>query len=305
MSTHGLQFHVLLLPNVEWAELKARALRLEQLGLETVALADHFVDWTNPVVPWFETWTALAAIAEATSTIRLTTVVTQIPLRNPAMLARQVLTLDHISNGRIELGLGTGLTIDPSYAMAGLPNWTPKERVERFGEYVEIVSRLLSQEVTTFAGRFYSVEGAVMNPRPVQTPRPPLLVAALGHRMMQHAARFADTWNSMSFLPTFDEQLDETRGRCAAMSTYCDEIGRSRSTLHWSYLMFDAQARPKGGTISYYESVDRFVDHVSHVAELGISDIGLYYPLDPAQLPTFERIATDVLPHLRSQFSAS
>jgi alkanesulfonate monooxygenase SsuD/methylene tetrahydromethanopterin reductase-like flavin-dependent oxidoreductase (luciferase family) len=126
MRTHGLRFHVLLLPNVEWAELKARAIRLEQLGLETVALADHFVDWTNPSAPWFETWTALAAIAEVTSTIRLTTVVTQIPLRNPAMLARQVLTLDHISNGRIELGLGTGLTIDPSYAMAGLPNWSPK-----------------------------------------------------------------------------------------------------------------------------------------------------------------------------------
>jgi hypothetical protein len=69
--------------------------------------------------------------------------------------------------------------------------------------------------------------------------------------------------------------------------------------------MFDAKARPKGGTISYYESVDRFVDHVSRIAELGISDIGLYYPLDPAQLPTFEHIATDVLPHLRSQFSAS
>lgn len=304
MRTHGLRFHVLLLPNVEWAELKARALRLEQLGLEMVALADHFVDWTNPVVNWFESWTALAAIAEATSTIRLTTIVTQIPLRNPAMLARQVLTLDHISNGRIELGLGTGLTIDPSYAMAGLPNWTPKERVERFEEYVDIVGHLLSQEVTTFTGRFYNVEGAVMNPRPVQSPRPPLTIAALGPRMMRHAARFADTWNSLSFLPTFDEQLDETRSRCEAMSTYCDELGRDRSTLQWSYLMFDAQARPKGGTISYYESVDRFVEQVTSVAELGMSDIGLYYPLDPAQLPMFERIATDVLPTLRSQFAA-
>lgn len=305
MRTHGLRFHVLLLPNVQWAELKARATRLEQLGLEAVALADHFVDWTNPVVPWFETWTALAAIAEATSTIRLTTVVTQIPLRNPAMLARQVLTLDHISNGRIELGLGTGLTIDPSYVMAGLPNWTPGERVERFEEYVDIVGQLLSQEVTTFAGRFYNVDGAVMNPRPLQTPRPPLMVAALGHRMMRHATRFADIWNSMSFLPTFDEQLAETRARSAVMSGYCDAIGRDPSTLQRSYLMFDAQARPKGGTISYYESVDRFVDQVSRVAELGIGDIGLYYPLDPAQLPTFERIAADVLPNLRARFSTS
>ena len=118
-----LRFHVLLLPNVGWEELRARVLRLETLGVEVAALADHFVDWTNPPVPWFESWTSLAAIAEATRTIRLSTIVTQIPLRNPAMLARQVLTLDHISGGRIELGLGTGLTIDPSYAMAGVSNW--------------------------------------------------------------------------------------------------------------------------------------------------------------------------------------
>src|SRR5262249_896402 len=132
---YPLRFHVQILPNAGWAELKARVLRAEVLGFEAVALADHFVDWTNPAVPWFEAWTVPAALAEATSTIRLTTVVTQIPLRNPAMVARQVLTLDHVSNGRIELGLGSGLAIDPSYAMAGLPNWEVGERVDRFGEY--------------------------------------------------------------------------------------------------------------------------------------------------------------------------
>src|SRR5215207_736008 len=111
---YPLRIHVLLLPNVGWAELKARVLRLEELGLEVAAFADHVFDWTNPTAPWFEAWTALPALAEATRTIRLSTVVTQIPLRNPAMLARQVSTLDHISNGRIELGLSTGLTIDPA-----------------------------------------------------------------------------------------------------------------------------------------------------------------------------------------------
>ncbi len=176
---YPLRFHVLLLPNVGWAELKARVLRLEELGLEVAALADHVVDWTNPTAPWFEAWTALPALAEATRTIRLSTVVTQIPLRNPAMLARQVSTLDHISNGRVELGLGTGLTIDPSSAMIGVPNWEPRERVERFAEYVELIGRLFSEEVTTYEGRYYQVDGAVRQPA-VQTPRPPILVAALG-----------------------------------------------------------------------------------------------------------------------------
>jgi alkanesulfonate monooxygenase SsuD/methylene tetrahydromethanopterin reductase-like flavin-dependent oxidoreductase (luciferase family) len=301
---YPLRFHVLLLPNVGWDELKARVLRLEALGVEVAALADHFVDWTRPAVPWFESWTSLAALAGATSAIRLASMVTQIPLRNPAMLARQVLTLDHISHGRIELGLGTGLTIDPSYAMAGLPNWDAGERVARFGEYVDLVARLLAQEVTTYEGRYYQVEGAIMNPRPLQSPRPPLIVAALAPRMLRHAARHADIWNSLSFQPTFAEQLAETRARCEALDVECAAIGRDPSTLRRSYTMFDPQARPRGGAMVYYESVERFSDHVSRVAELGISDVGLYYPLDAAQLPLFERIAVEALPALRAAYPA-
>jgi alkanesulfonate monooxygenase SsuD/methylene tetrahydromethanopterin reductase-like flavin-dependent oxidoreductase (luciferase family) len=301
---YPLRFHVLLLPNVGWDELKSRVVRLEALGVEVAALADHFVDWTTPVVPWFESWTSLAALAEATSTIRLATIVTQIPLRNPAMLARQVLTLDHISHGRIELGLGTGLTIDPSYAMTGLPNWEVGERVDRFAEYVDLVAQLLSQEVTTYEGRYYQVDGAIMNPRPVQSPRPPLMVAALAPRMLHHAARHADIWNTLSFQPSFAAQLAETRARCEAMDAACAAIGRDPSTLRRSYTMFDPEARPRGGAIVYYESTEQFIDHVSRVVELGISDVGLYYPLDPAQLPTFEQIATETLPALRAAYPA-
>src|SRR3954465_966263 len=142
-----LRFHVLLLPNVGWTELRERVVWLERLGVEVAALPDPLVDWTRPASPWFESWTALAALAAATTSIRLATSVTQIALRNPAMLARQVLTLDHVSGGRIELGLGTGLLHDPSYAMAGLPDWEAKERVDRFEEYVRIVRTMLTDEV--------------------------------------------------------------------------------------------------------------------------------------------------------------
>lgn len=302
--SHPLRFHVLLLPNVAWTELTARVQRLEALGFEVAALADHFVDWTNPKATWFEAWTTLAALANATTRIRLVTLVSQIPLRNPAMLARQALTLDHISGGRIEVGLGTGLTIDPSYPMAGLPNWSVGERVARFAEYVELVDRLLAQEVTTFIGRFYQVEGAVMNPRPVQTPRPPITIAALGPRMLRLAARHADCWNSLSFLPTFAEQLAETAERCRIIDAECAALGRDPGTLRRSYTLFDGQARHHGGAMGYYASPEAFLDQVSRLIALGISDIGLYYPLDPAQLPTFERIATDVLPDLRAHHPA-
>lgn len=299
MST-GLRFHVLLLPNVNWPELKRRASWLETLGIDVIGIADHFVDWTNPAVPWFESWTALSALAEATSTIRLTTLVSQIPLRHPAVLARQALTLDHISGGRLEVGLGTGLAIDPAYAMIGVPNWEAGERVSRFEEYVQIVERLLRQEVSSFEGRHYAIDGAVMNPRPVQKPGPPLLIAALAPRMLGIAARHADIWNMLSFQPAFADQLAEARGRIERVESECARIGRDPGTLRRSYTMFDAMGRHRGGRIRYLESAADFAAEATQIIDLGISDIGLYYPLDPAQAPVFEEIARRVLPELRN-----
>jgi alkanesulfonate monooxygenase SsuD/methylene tetrahydromethanopterin reductase-like flavin-dependent oxidoreductase (luciferase family) len=295
-----LRFQVLCLPNVPWQDLRQRFVRLEQLGVEVGALPDHFVDWTNPPDSWFESWTALTGLAAATTSIRLTTCVTQIPLRNPAMLARQALTLDHISNGRVEVGLGTGLAKDPSLSMVGIADWESGERVARLVEYVQIVDRLLGDEVTSFAGDFYRVDGAITNPRPVQSPRPPITIAALGRVMIRNAARFADTWNSLSFRESFDEQVAETRERVALMDEACHALGRERDSLRRSYTMFDASARPRGGAIDYYESIDRFEEMVGRVIELGMDEIVLYHPLDERQLPTFERIATDVLPRLRA-----
>ncbi|MCA9859152.1 MAG: LLM class flavin-dependent oxidoreductase [Thermomicrobiales bacterium] len=297
---NAIRFHVLIIPTVEWPVLLQRVQRLEALGVEQIALPDHLVDWTNPPAYWYDAWTALAALAQATETVRLTTAVTQIPLRNPAMLARQVLTLDQISNGRIELGLGAGLTIDPSYRMGGFPNWHPAERADRFGEYLELVSRLLAQETTTFAGAYYQADGAVMNPRPIQQPRPPIMVAALGPKMMRHAVRHADIWNSLSFQPSFSEQLAETRIRCRRIDRICAELDRDPETLQRSYTMFDPQARHHGGALSYYASPGAFLAQIEPLLALGITDIGLYYPFLETQVAIFERIVADVIPAVRS-----
>ena len=177
--TNPLRFHVLLIPNVGWTELRDRVLRLERLGVEVAALPDHLVDWSRPVSPWFESWTSLAALADATTTIRLATSVTQITLRNPAMLARQVLTLDHISNGRIELGLGTGLLHDPSYAMAGLPDWD----AEGAGGPVRGVRPDRGDDAVAggddLRGPLLSSRGRGHEPSPGAGPRPPIAVAGL------------------------------------------------------------------------------------------------------------------------------
>lgn len=296
----AVRFQVLCLPNVPWDVLKERVVRLEALGFEVASLPDHFVDWTNPPMPWFESWTALTGLAGATTTIRLATAVTQIPLRNPALFARQALTLDHVSKGRLEIGLGTGLTGDPSYPMLGITEWEPKERVARLVEYLTIVDALLRNEVTTFEGTYYRVDGAIMDPRPIQSPRPPITVAALGPVMMRHVAAHADTWSSLSFSDDFETQVRETRERVTTMDAACDAIGRDRDTLRRSYLMYDAHARPRGGIYDCYESVGRFEAMAGRFLELGMDELVLYYPPDPGQWPTFERIATDVLPRLRN-----
>ena len=301
----ALRFEVLIVPNMPWETVLDRFRCIEALGFDIGGLADHFVDWTNPPNPWFDLWATLGAVAQATTTLRLRPCVAQIPLRDPATFARQALTLDHISGGRIELGLGIGLTVDPSYAMMGIANWSNAERVARLKEYLEIVDRMLTREITSYAGKYYTIDEAVMNPRPVQSPRPPIMLAAMGPVMLKRAARYADTWNSLSFLETFDAQLAETRERAAWIDEHCAAIGRDPATLTRSYTMFDATGRKRGGMIAYYESEDAFADMVGRVLELGITEIGLYWPTLPEQRPMFERIATDVIPRIKAAHASS
>jgi alkanesulfonate monooxygenase SsuD/methylene tetrahydromethanopterin reductase-like flavin-dependent oxidoreductase (luciferase family) len=298
---HHPRFGVLVLPNSDWPEIMRCSKNVEDLGFDLVTTADHFVDWSDTSRLWHEGWSILAALAMATDRIRLATYVTQFPLRHPAMLARQALTIDHISGGRLEIGLGTGINIDPSYDMMGIPNWDGKERVVRFKEYVQVVDRLLSNEVSSFKGDYFSITDAIMKPRPVQAPRPPIVIAALGPVMVRFAACMADTWNTMSFASTFEEQLAEVTERVRICDEACAKLGRDPNTLRRSYHMFDPTARSSGGAFSYYASVGAFEDMAQQIMEAGFTELSLYYPTVPEQAATFERIAQDVLPKLRAQ----
>src|SRR3954462_6044326 len=184
-----VRFQVLTLPGRSYAEYRGQVLHVEELGFDLAAVPDHFCDWANPTAPWLECWTLLAALAVETTGIRLASNVAQIPLRNPGVLAHQAITVDPVSGGRLELGLGPGLTIDPGTEMVGLPNWSNGERVARFGEYLELVGLLLSQELTSFEGRYYRASAAVMNPSSLQAPRLPLVAAAPGPKGWRAAAR--------------------------------------------------------------------------------------------------------------------
>ena len=294
-----LQFQVLLLPNAPWAELAQRFRHVEELGFDLVATADHFVDWRNPHIPWLEGWTTLAAVARETSRINIATYVTQIPFRNPAMLARQALTVDQISNGRLVVGIGTGLIEDRAYDMIGIPNWSYPERVARLKEYVEVVDLLLANETTTYQGNYYNIKDAVMIPRPIQQPRPPIAIGALGPVMLKLTARHADIWNSLSFAQTFDAQLQVTRDRMNLLDEHCAAIDRDPKTLRRSYVVLDQQSRDCGGAIAYYASTDAFTEMVERVIEIGITEIVLHYPLVEREMPVFEQIATEIIPTLK------
>lgn len=301
---HPLRFQALILPNTSWPELKRRFQLVESLGFDLGVTGDHFVDWSNPPSPWFDLWSTLAGVAEATTTLRLAPCVGQIPLRSPAMFAREALSVEHISNGRLEMGLGLGLPMDPSYDMMGIPNWSNKERAARFPEYVEIVDRLLTDEITTYEGKYYQVRGAHMNPRPIQKPRPPMTIAALGPLMIKYAARYGDTWNTMSFGADFDTQMIEAKERVATMATACAGEGRDVNSLRHSYNMFDPSSRHSGGRIAYYESSQVFTQMVERIVGLGFSEIGVYYPMVEDQMASFEAIARETIPALRAKFDA-
>jgi alkanesulfonate monooxygenase SsuD/methylene tetrahydromethanopterin reductase-like flavin-dependent oxidoreductase (luciferase family) len=291
-----LRFGIITVQNRPWTEEVERWRLIESLGFDSVWVADHFVDPYEPNSPWFEGWTLLAALANQTNRIRIGTLVTSIPLRNPAMLARQALTVDHISNGRLELGLGTGVSWDPVYSMIGIENWPPQERVARFCEVVEIVDLCLRNRVTTYKGQYYQLKDTIMIPPPIQQPRPPITIGAVGPLVLKIAARYADVWNSVpgEWDTSPNKMLEDTRRRNRLLDDYCEEIGRDPQALRRSLLIFGSEAE------TIFDSADAFEAVVERYRNVGITEFIFYYPFKDEQIPIFEHIARNVIPKLRA-----
>jgi alkanesulfonate monooxygenase SsuD/methylene tetrahydromethanopterin reductase-like flavin-dependent oxidoreductase (luciferase family) len=225
--------------------------------------------------------------------------VTAFPFRNTAFLAKQALTVDHISRGRLELGLGAGVRSDKSYEMTGIPNWGPRGRVARFREYVEIVDQLLSNEVTDYDGRYYKIKGAIMSPRPIQEPRPPITIAAHRPRMLKLAARYADIWNTIG--PP--ESVEEIRHQNELVDEHCREIGRDPRTIRRSYGPINYDVARARGLLDYYESEDAFKEMVRPYIDMGMTEVLVNYPFRDEQLPMFEKIAKEVIPELKAEYN--
>jgi alkanesulfonate monooxygenase SsuD/methylene tetrahydromethanopterin reductase-like flavin-dependent oxidoreductase (luciferase family) len=293
-----MRFGIVVLQNMPWKELVKLWQKFDTLNFDSTWIADHFVNYANPTDPWFEGWTTLAALAGCTSRIRVGTLVTSISLRNPALLARQAMTVDHISNGRLELGIGAGApgSIDPSYQMIGMGNWSFQERSERLREQVEIVDKLLRNITASYSGEYYEIDEAIIAPRPLQKPRPPLIVAAHAKTSLKVAAEYADTWVSFGgdFGAPVEVVVEKTSMRNETLNKYCEKLGRNPATIRRSLLIFGAE----GNTA--FASEDHFIEIVERYAAIGINELIFFYPFfAPDQIPIFEKIAEETIPKLR------
>ena len=296
----GLRFGVITIQNVPWEQELVRWKKVEELGFDSVWVADHFVDFTRPHHSWFEAWTLLAALASHTSRIRVGTLVTNVFWRNPVFLARQAMTLDHVSGGRLELGLGAGVSaeVDPTYRMTGLRDWGAGGRVDRFEEILEMLDSLLRREATDYHGRFYDVEGAVICPQTIQRPRPPFTVAALGRRMLNLAARYGDAWNTFGGLDLSPEKMyEKVKADNALLDDCCQKIGRDPASLRRSLLLYGEEAW------TLFDSEDNLRLLVEKYAEAGITEFILYYPRNGEQVDVFENVSRDVIPELRAIYA--
>ncbi len=274
----------------EWPVLLRRARLIEDAGATGIWVGDHF---SHPQSggAWLDAWPLLGALAVSTSRVHLGPLVSPATLHpEPAMLARHAISIDRISDGRLELGLGSGLP-ERDYAMAGRTPWTTGERLDHFEEFVALIDRLLRGGLVRHAGKHYQITYADMSPGPVQRPRPPLILAAHGRRGMRLAAKYADGWNTLGGQPQardqeprqLDQAVASTRRELETLDAACAEVGRDPRALDRSVFAFRSPVDP-------VESLDAFDEWVGRYAEIGFAHFILGIRRD-ADADVLQRVA--------------
>ncbi len=264
---------VVLLPEHEWQVDRARWQRAEELGFDTAWTYDHLAWRTMADGPWYATIPTLVAAALSTSTIRLGTLVASPNLRHPVTFAKDLMTLDSMSQGRLTVAIGAG-TASHDASVLGLPELDPRRRADRFEEFVELLGLLLTQPVTDWSGEYYSAVDARMIPGPVQHPRPPFIVAANGSRGMRLARARADGWvttgASHQGLTTEEWWASVER----AVTTFDAVDAEHPEPLALGYVrLLNIEEAASGA-----RSVAEIVDLIGRASSLGFTDVVLAWP---------------------------
>jgi alkanesulfonate monooxygenase SsuD/methylene tetrahydromethanopterin reductase-like flavin-dependent oxidoreductase (luciferase family) len=292
-----MRIGVVVLPELPWTTQVRQWQRLDEWGFHAAYTYDHLAWRSLADSPWYATVPILAAAATATRRIRLGTWVASPNFRHPVPFAKELMTLDELSQGRFVLGVGAGGTgVDATVLGDGEP--TAGERVARFAEFVEALDLLLTQPSTTYDGGWFRSVEARMVPGCVQQPRLPFVVAANGPRAMRVAARHGQGWATTGITPSED-------GPDRWWATLPDAVGRLDDALQAAgrrpgdverYLSVDAS-----GAFAL-DSVEQLRDVVGRAEQLGFAEIVVHWPRPDGVYAgderVLEQVATDVLPQL-------
>jgi len=300
-----MRFSVWPAPTQSFADVLEIARHAESTGWDGLFYADHFMpDGDSTRVAWPEAWTTLAALAAMVPRIRIGPLVTGNTYRHPAVLAKMAATVDHVSGGRLVLGLGAGWQ-ENEHRQYGIPFYTLKERLERLAEACELIKSLFTNETTTMRGKHYSLENAVLEPKPVQKPLP-LLIGGGGEKVtLRIAAKFADEWNVWGDVATLKSKMGILDG-------YCAELGRSpraiqRSAVALLFLTDDRalvekmRSRPIGRP-TIIGNADEVREIVRAYREVGVDELIVPdFTLGPRaqKLATLDRFIREVATPLR------
>ncbi|MFE2412416.1 LLM class flavin-dependent oxidoreductase [Kitasatospora sp. NPDC059408] len=293
-----MRLSTVILPVHRWGEGQKLWRRAEELGFHAAYTYDHLSWQSFRDEPWFGALPTLTAAATATERIRLGTLVTNPNFRHPVTLAKELITLDDVSGGRLTVGIGAGGTGFDAQVL-GHEEWSPKERADRFGEFVPLLDALLRRDATTRDGRYYAAVEARNIPGCVQRPRVPFCVAATGPRGLRLAARYGQGWVTCGDPADPDVPAERAPGVVAAqlakLTATCEAEGRDAASLDRLLLQGFTGERP-------LDSLDAFVQWAGTYRELGITELVVHWPIPDscfaADLAVFERIATEGLAQL-------
>ena len=212
-------------PSQRFEDVLALARHVERTGWDGIWYADHFMpNAKDTSTPWPEAWITLSALGALVPRLQIGTLVAGNTYRHPAVLAKMAATLDHITNGRVVLGLGSGWQ-ENEHRQYGLPFYTVGERLARLDEACTIIKSLFRESKTTFAGRFYQLDDASLEPKPVQDPLP-LLIGGGGEQVtLRITARHADAWNVWGDPTVLAHKM-------AILDDHCRALGRDPKSIH-------------------------------------------------------------------------
>jgi F420-dependent oxidoreductase-like protein len=243
-----------------WDRWRSLLARVDELGFESLWVSDHFLSVSAREHEALEAWTALTVAAAETARVRLGTLVSPITFRHPSLLARMATALDHLSGGRLELGVGAGWN-DAEHQAYGIPFPPAGQRMDMLEEGIEVLQRLLGAGPAYFAGRYYRLEGADLQPKPLQRPRIPLLIGGMGERRtLPLVARYADEWNLTTASPAL------YRARSERLAACCAAIGRDPATIARSVAVGLLVGRDGADLRRRCQRLQGLVSHLGEVA---------------------------------------